>query len=134
MVQRVEIITGREARRRWTVDEKQGLLAEAFAPGAVVEHVARRHGVATSCLYNWRHRFGAASVAAASCSVSKDVPRMIPLMITPDVATIPASDTSPPAPILARAVVTLPDGTRLEIDAGYPPRTVKALIEALSRR
>ena len=53
-MQRVEIITGRERRRRWSAEEKARLVAEAFAPGAIISHVARRHEVAESCLYAWR--------------------------------------------------------------------------------
>jgi transposase len=58
-VQRVEVITGKERRRQWTDEEKRRLVAEAFAPGAVVAHVARRHDVAESCLCGWRKRFAA---------------------------------------------------------------------------
>ena len=57
MVQRVEIITGKERRRRWNADEKRLLVTEAFGPGAIVAQVARRHGVAESCLYTWRKQF-----------------------------------------------------------------------------
>src|SRR3954452_3571751 len=53
-MQRVEIITGRERRRRWSAEEKARLVAEAFAPGAILSHVARSHEVAESCLYAWR--------------------------------------------------------------------------------
>ena len=53
-MQRVEIITGKERRRRWSVEEKRRLVAEAFEPGAVVAHVARRNDAAENCLYTWR--------------------------------------------------------------------------------
>ncbi len=39
-MQKVEIITGRERRRRWSPEEKARLVAEAFAPGSIVSHVA----------------------------------------------------------------------------------------------
>src|SRR5262249_24546980 len=71
-VQKVEIISAKEPRRRWSEEEKRRLVAEAFAPGAVTSHVARLHVVATSCLFAWRKRFaasangvGAGSTAAA---------------------------------------------------------------------
>jgi transposase-like protein len=35
VVQRVEIITGKERRRRCSDDEKRRLMAEAFEPGAI---------------------------------------------------------------------------------------------------
>jgi transposase len=39
---RFEVITGPERRRRWSEDQKRAIVAESFAPGAVVSEVARR--------------------------------------------------------------------------------------------
>ena len=39
---RVEVITGPERRRRWSEEQKRAIVAESFAPGAVVSDVARR--------------------------------------------------------------------------------------------
>jgi transposase len=50
----VEIITGRDGRRRWSHEEKAQITAESFAPGAVVAVVARRHGVSCGLLHYWR--------------------------------------------------------------------------------
>ena len=41
----VEIITGRERRRRWSTEEKLRLVAEMVEPGGRVRAVAARHGV-----------------------------------------------------------------------------------------
>lgn len=120
MSQAVEIVTGKEQRRHWSEAEKRRLAAEAFAPGEVVAHVARRHGVAESCLYAWRKRY---------TGVANDRPLrrpgLVPVMIGP---------SPPPGPGSSRgAVVTLPDGTRLEIDAGFPVVLLKALLGSLRR-
>src|ERR1043165_7130011 len=40
-------------RRRWTVEEKGRVVAEAVAPGAVIAEVARRHDLAPQHLSNW---------------------------------------------------------------------------------
>ena len=45
---------GPERRRRWTLDQKSLIVAEAFAPDAVTSSVARRHGVHPNQLYTWR--------------------------------------------------------------------------------
>ena len=126
MVQRVEIITGKERRRRWSDEEKRRLVAEAFAPGAVVAHVARLHDVAESCLYGWRDRYG-----GASSELAGDQPRLIPVLVDAAPPSMPAS--VPVAPPPCHAVLTLPDGTRVEIEAGYPPAALRALIAALRR-
>ena len=126
MVQRVEIITSKERRRRWSDEEKRRLVAEAFAPGAVVAHVARLHDVAESCLYGWRKRFG-----RAPGELVADQPRLIPVLVDAAPPAMPASVPEPPPP--CHAVLTLPDGTRVEIEAGYPAAALRALIAALRR-
>jgi transposase len=52
----VEIITGRERRRRWGAEEKLRILAETTEPGAVVRAVAARNGICESLLYAWRRQ------------------------------------------------------------------------------
>ncbi|WP_164212798.1 transposase, partial [Stenotrophomonas maltophilia] len=49
------LITGPERRRRWSDHDKQAILMEAFAPGAIVVEVARRYEIASSLIYKWRH-------------------------------------------------------------------------------
>lgn len=41
-------------RRRFTAEEKRGLVAEAVAPGSSVSLVARRNGISSSLLFRWR--------------------------------------------------------------------------------
>jgi transposase len=52
----VEIITGRERRRRWSVDEKLRIVAETRAVGGQVRAVAARNGLCESLLYTWRRQ------------------------------------------------------------------------------
>jgi transposase len=130
LVHRVEIITGKERRRRWSGDEKRRLVTEAFGPGAIVAQVARLHGVAESCLYTWRKRFG----ENIPNGVAPDRPQLIPVMIEGTSAASGATTAAPPSdppPLSRHAIITLPDGTRLEIAAGYPVSALKALILAL---
>jgi len=51
---RGEVLTGRERRRRWSCEDKVAILQEAFAPGAVVADVARRHDLRPQQIYQWR--------------------------------------------------------------------------------
>lgn len=51
---RSEVLHGPERRRRWTLDQKALIVAEAFGPGVVTSSVARRHGVHPNQLYAWR--------------------------------------------------------------------------------
>jgi transposase len=56
---RVEVITGRERRRRWTEDQKRAIVAESFAPGAMVSDIARRTDISSGQIYRWRQELRA---------------------------------------------------------------------------
>ena len=52
-ISRLEVIeTG--ARRRWTPEEKQRIVAESFDAPRIVSATARRHGLSPSQLFTWR--------------------------------------------------------------------------------
>jgi transposase len=50
----MEIITGVERRRRWSLAEKLQIVAETEQPGAGIAEVARRHEISRGLLWNWR--------------------------------------------------------------------------------
>src|SRR5271165_4477757 len=52
----VEVITGRERRRRWSVEQKLQVVGETQEPGARVSQVAARHGVCESLVFSWRRQ------------------------------------------------------------------------------
>ena len=47
--QRIEVITGRERRRRWTADQKREIAAESLQPGVSPVMVARNTASAAAC-------------------------------------------------------------------------------------
>ena len=51
---RIELITGRERRRRWTGAEKAAIVTESLQPGTNISALARRHGVNRGLLQTWR--------------------------------------------------------------------------------
>ena len=51
---RVEIITGKARRRRWSTQDKLRMIEETLLPGESISAVARRHGVVPNLLYRWR--------------------------------------------------------------------------------
>src|SRR5512143_3270165 len=69
---RIEVITGRRRRRRWTTEEKLRIVAESLEADANISEVARRHGVARGLLTVWRRQFSAAG---------SKVPSFVPIRI-----------------------------------------------------
>jgi transposase len=53
---RVEVFAGIQRRRRYSLDQKLTVLAEAAQPGMSISYVARRHGISPSLLFGWRRR------------------------------------------------------------------------------
>ncbi|WP_371734307.1 transposase [Acidisphaera sp. S103] len=72
----MEIVARVERRRKWTIEEKAALIAEAEAEGGKVKLVARRHRMWESLLYDWRSAWKAAAVAAVG---SSDAVEFVPL-------------------------------------------------------
>jgi transposase len=74
-VSRLEVVsTG--ARRRWTLEEKQRIVAESYGGPRLVSVTARRNGLSTSQLFTWRR-------LARNGRLSGDaVPALVPVEIT----------------------------------------------------
>jgi transposase len=51
---RVDIRVGVGRRRGWRAEDKGRIVAESYAPGAVVSEVARRHEISPQHLFAWR--------------------------------------------------------------------------------
>src|SRR5690349_9912901 len=63
---RVEIITGRERRRRYSAEQKLRLAEEPCSRGMTVSAVARQRGITPSLLFNWRRLITEGSRVAVS--------------------------------------------------------------------
>jgi transposase len=53
---RVELITRGERRRRWSIEQKQEIVAESLSPDTTPTEVARNHSVSSGLLYTWRQQ------------------------------------------------------------------------------
>ena len=53
-IERVEVITSVQRRRRWSVAEKLEIVEETELPGMTVSYVARKYGISPSQLFRWR--------------------------------------------------------------------------------
>jgi len=67
---KIEVLSGPERRRHWSAEQKQSIVAEAFAPGASVCEVARRFDVVPGQIYRWRHDLRSAAAGFAEVVVA----------------------------------------------------------------
>ncbi|HUA52454.1 MAG TPA: transposase [Candidatus Sulfotelmatobacter sp.] len=121
---RIEVITSVERRRRWSTTEKARLVAAMNEPGAVVTEIARTAEVCASLLYRWRREL------MGGCTT----PAFVPVRVAPEAndegpMSAPActSPSTPPAPPPVRSSITIAFGDRIRVTIeGAPDSAVLA--------
>ena len=63
-IERVEVITSVQRRRRWSAEEKARIVQETYAPGMSVSLVARQHGIAPNQVFTWRRLYAEGALSA----------------------------------------------------------------------
>ena len=96
-----ELLGRVERRRRFSVEQKLMVLAEATAPGATLSAIARRHGLLPAQVYKWRRlaELGVISVPGASelpSFVAVEITKEVPLLPVPVAADKPAETNDAP--------------------------------------
>src|SRR5271167_263759 len=61
---RVEVITSVQRRRRWSAEEKARIVQETYVPGVSVSLVARQHGIAPTQVFTWRRLYAEGALSA----------------------------------------------------------------------
>ena len=105
----VEIIGGRERRRRWGLEEKLRIVSETQEAGACVREVAARNDIYPSLLHNWRRQVREGRLVATP-----------PVGFVPDRMAAPPSAAGPERLVNMRSAaetieVVLLDGSRLRV-------------------
>ena len=139
---RIEVITGRERRRRWTADQKREIAAESLQPGVSPVMVARRHGISSGLLYTWRQRL----LCGALGAVADTKPRFVRVDVVAgppqlEVATPAAPELAPPAtPLVSptagpdgRIEIMLSGGAKVRVDAQVNEAALRRVLAALAR-
>lgn len=120
----IEIITGRERRRRWGVAEKLRIVAESEESGARVCDVAARYDVYPSLLHGWRRLVREGRLGR------RDALDFMPVRLASPTDGVPAP-TSPTDREPAAIEVVLPSGGRVLIRRDTPVAMLRAVIAAL---
>jgi transposase len=135
----VEVITGRERRRRWSIEEKLRIVAETQAAGARITDVAARHGVYPSLLFNWRRQVRDGILSAPLPATFVPVNMVSAGADGPVAATVPPEPTAGNRGASAAAAprvpgwieITLPNGCQLRVDHRVDARALRRIVGAL---
>ena len=137
-ISRLEVIaTG--ARRRWTLEEKQRIVAESFRARRNVSATARRHGLSNSQLFTWRRL-----AREGKLVVEDDAAGFVPAVVAPELRIPDAPSEPGPESLLPQADRKARAGGRMEIVLSGARRVIVGsdvdaaalmrVIDALERR
>jgi transposase len=131
----VEVITGRERRRRWSTEDKLRIVAETEEPGAGVRAVAARHGVCESLVFTWRRQI------RDGVLVATDMPVFMPVQMLerPEVATSgvscreahPASMSAPTRSHSGLIEIELGNGSQVRVGSDVNLAALRRVLVAL---
>jgi transposase len=140
---RVEVLGRVERRRRFSVEQKLAVLAEATAPAANMSEVARRHGLVPAQVYKWRRL---AELGVIGMPGASELPSFVAVEITKDVASLPAPVVDD-KPMVSNEVprrrrrqkaglieIELAGGRRVRVDRDVDAAALERVLDVLSRR
>jgi transposase-like protein len=79
---RVDIQVGAGHRPRWSEEVKGRIVAESYAPGAVVSEVARRHDISPQHSFAWRKAARAGLLSLPAVAAPLFVPAVVPRQLS----------------------------------------------------
>jgi len=129
----MEIMTGVDRRRRWRLEDKLRIVAEAGQPGSRFAEVARRHEVSRSLLWSWRDQ------VRRGVLVAKPPPVFMPVRVVaeppapePGARAAPASSHGVDAAAAGgRIEIALPDGTVIRVAEEVGLAALRRVVAAL---
>jgi len=118
----IDIRVGVGRRRRWRAEDKGRIVAESYAPDAVVSDVARRHDMTPQHLFAWRK----AARAGRLILPAEEAPMFVP--VVPAIHEVGAAGASANGPAsivieIAGAVVRVERG----VDLGWLRDVLRAV-------
>ena len=128
----IEIITGRERRRRWSTEEKRRIVKESMERGAIMRAVAARNGICESLLYAWRRQMRDGTLRES------ETPAFVPVRVFDAPMNRMSSTTeverAPPARSRTRSdliEIELGDGRRVRVGRDVNLAALRRVLTAL---
>jgi transposase len=141
-MQRIEVITRSERRRRWSIEEKREIVAASLQPGVKPSEIMQRHGITSGQLYAWRQqltrRIGgdlAQPAPSFACvAVENEQRNATPAGAVSRAALArQAAQVSLPAVSRTRGLIeiVLPGGASVRVDAHVDDRALRCVLGVL---
>jgi transposase len=119
-------------RRMWSASEKAQIVEEAQRPGAMLQEVARRHGLHPSLLTRWRTQYQTSRKKAAT----RDV-RLLPVTVESRARRgfqVARADSKRASATTSGAIeVECSTGWRIHIQGVVDAHTLRTLLQELAR-
>jgi transposase len=132
-----------ERRRRFSVEQKLAVVAEASAPGANISEIARRHDLVPAQVFKWRRL---AELGVIGIPGTSELPSFVAVEIAKGPALLPMQ-VAASAPAEIEAVprrrrrrksglieIELGGGRRIRVDRDVDAAALDRVLEVLSRR
>lgn len=139
---RVELITRSERRRRWSIEQKQEIVAESLRAETTPTEVARKYAISSGLLYSWRQQLLHAPVGP----LKRSAPSFAQVEVSaepPQLAASPDCTAVEPGGMMSVArqprsegliEIVLPQGVTLRVDAQVDGRALRRVLGALASR
>jgi transposase len=129
---RVEIITGKDRRRTWTLEQKREIVAESLGPALTPTEVARKYSISSGQLYTWRQQM----LGGQMTLLSRPTPDFAQVEMTPAPQDRPNDrNATPELPRpLGLIEIVLPGGVMLRVDAAVDAAALSRVLAALQQR
>ena len=128
----MEIISGVERRRRWRLEEKLRIVAEADEPGACFVEVARRHDLSRRLLWHWRRQVRSGALMAPADQA------FLPVHVVSapvQAASLECQELTPPEicrePGQGLIEIALPDGVMVRVTGAVGAVALRRVLDAL---
>jgi transposase len=131
---RVEVITGNDRRRSWTLEQKREIVAESLGPALTPTEVARKYSISSGQLYTWRQQVLGGQITL----LSRPTPDFAQVEMTPAPAPQDRPDARNATPALPGPLglieIVLPSGVTLRVDAAVDAAALSRVLAALQQR
>ena len=138
MTGRISVIARVSGRRRWTLEQKLGMLRDAFGSGGGVRTAIERHEVSSGQLYTWRRQamsgeltgFAPPALMSAAADACADFAEVV---ITDHEPPALLSLPHRPADPVGRIGIELASGIRLTVDTGVDADALARVLSVIGR-